>query len=173
MSDLAAHLSAVLVRDLEGFRREIEAFPDDATVWQTLPGVANPAGSLALHACGNLKHFVGAVLGHSGFVRDRDGEFNRRGLSRAQLTRDIAETVEMVRATLGRLPAGALETPYPAAPNNLTLPTGLFLLHLAAHLAFHLGQAGYLRRIVTGSTSPTGAMALAALATPASPAGGR
>jgi len=169
VSDTPAHLGAVLARDLEALRKEIDAFPDDPSVWLTLPGVTNAAGTLALHVCGNLKHFVGAVLGHTGFVRDRDGEFNQRGLSRAQLGRDIAETVEVVRATLGRLPADALAAPYPATPNNLTLPTGLFLLHLAAHLAFHLGQAGYLRRIATGDARPTGAMSLAALGAPPAP----
>ena len=48
-------------------------FPDDETVWRTLPGVPNSAGNLALHVAGNLQHFVGAVLGGSAYVRDEDG----------------------------------------------------------------------------------------------------
>ena len=37
-------------------------------------------------------------------------------------------------------------------------------MHLAVHLGFHLGQAGYLRRVVTGDGRSSGALPLAALA---------
>ena len=42
-------------------------------------------------------------------------------------------------------------------------PTGRFLLHLATHLAFHLGQTGYLRRALTGEAGATGGMGIAEL----------
>ena len=159
-----ADLSRVLVRDLEGLRREIELFPDEASLWRTLPGVTNPAGTLALHVCGNLKYFVGAVLGQTGYLRDRDAEFSRRNATRAELVGEIAGTIEVVSSTLGRLPTDSLSAPYPVAVTNVKLPTSLFLLHLATHLAFHLGQAGYLRRAVTGSATSSGAVSVAALA---------
>ena len=159
-----ADLNCLLVRDLEGFRREIELFPDEGSLWRTLPGITNPAGTLALHVCGGLKHFVGAVLGRTGYVRDRDAEFSRRDARRADLLDEIASTIAIVTATLGRLPPDLLSQPYPVAVNNVRPHTGLFLLHLATHLTFHLGQAGYLRRALTGSATASGAVSVAALA---------
>lgn len=164
MTDTLADLSRVLVRDLEGFRREIELFPDEPSLWRTLPGITNPAGTLALHVCGGLKHFVGAVLGQTGYVRDRDAEFSRRNATRADLVAEIASTIAVVTATLSRLSPDSLSAPYPVAVNKVQLSTGLFLLHLATHLTFHLGQAGYLRRAVTGSATSSGAVSVAALA---------
>jgi uncharacterized damage-inducible protein DinB len=164
VNSFVVDLRTVLIRDLGAFRHEIELFPDDATVWRTLPGTGNSAGNLALHVCGNLKLFVGAVLGKTGYVRNRDAEFSDKGRSRADLMREITSTMEVVATTLERFTGDRMEEPYPATPNNLTVPTGRFLMHLAVHLGYHLGQADYLRRVLTGSSESGGGVALPALA---------
>jgi len=46
--------------------------------------------------------------------------------------------------------------------------TRMFLLHLCAHAAFHLGQAGYLRRVLTGENRSSAAVPLGPLAIDAS-----
>ncbi len=84
----------LIARELSGFAREIELFPDDDQIWQTVPGISNSAGTLTLHVCGNLQHFVGAVLGGSPYVRDRENEFAARGLSRAHLLAEIERTLD-------------------------------------------------------------------------------
>jgi len=152
MTDLRAETRVLLTRELETFAREIELFPDDDAPWRTLPGVTNSAGVLARHVCGNLKHFVGAVLGASGFVRDRDAEFAARAGSRAELARELRETSVLVAEVLPRVDEAALSRSYPQPVGGLEVPCDRFLLHLCAHLALHLGQAGYLRRAVTGDT---------------------
>ena len=78
-----AWLEAILVRELEALKRELAAYPSDADVWATPPGVSNSGGTLALHLAGNLQHYVGAMLGGSGYVRDRAAEFGRHGVARA------------------------------------------------------------------------------------------
>jgi len=55
-------------------------------------------------------------------------------------------------------------TPYLQPVADLQLPCRLFLVHLAVHLGFHLGQAGYLRRIVTGDGRSSGPVSLKELA---------
>jgi len=157
-------LSRLLVRELLTFAREVELFPDDSSLWRTLPGVANSAGNLALHVCGNLKHFVGAVLGASGYTRDRDAEFAARAGRREDVAKELRQTARIVAETLARVPAKALDQPYPERVANLEVPARLFLMHLASHLAFHLGQADYLRRVVTGDGRTAGAVPIAALA---------
>jgi len=163
MTPFAADLLILLRRDLGCFIREVEAFPDDATLWRTLPGIRNSAGNLALHVAGNLRHFVGAVLGGTGYGRDRDQEFAQREGSRAEVSAILKAAVNEVEVGLRGLTEAALAAPYPMAVMGHQPPTGRFLLHLSTHLAFHLGQAGYLRRALTGEGRATGGMGIAEL----------
>lgn len=146
-------------------RREVEAYPDDATLWFTPPGIANPGGTLALHCAGNLQHYVGAVLGGTGYVRDRAAEFSRRGVPRAELLEGLDRAAEVVDRTLAALPEEVLERPYPERVADRIFPTGIFLAQLASHLAYHLGQLDFHRRLVTGSGGTVGAVAVADLPT--------
>ncbi|MGB7211652.1 MAG: hypothetical protein WBC97_03410 [Gemmatimonadales bacterium] len=161
MSGVAAvvpPVRAVLLRDLAAFRREVEAYPDDESVWACPAGFPNAAGTLALHVAGNLQHFVGAILGGSGYVRDRAAEFADRGVPRGELVRRIGDAEKAVRLGLdGRaLPE---QYPGPAGGGGMTVRTDEWLVHLAAHLTYHLGQVDYHRRAVTGSSAAVGALA--------------
>jgi len=158
MIPFAADLLVLLRRDLGCFIREIESFPDDATLWRTVPGISNSAGNLALHVAGNLRYFVGAVLGGTGYVRDRDQEFARREGTRAEVIAELKITASDVEAGLRVLTPAALAATYPAPVAGHHPPTGRLLVHLVAHLAFHLGQAGYLRRTLTGEAGATRGM---------------
>jgi hypothetical protein len=163
MTPLATDLLILLRRDLRCFIREIEAFPDDATLWQTLPGISNSAGNLALHVAGNLRHFVGTVLGGTGFARQRDQEFAQREGTRADVIALLEAAITEVEQGLAALTEISLAQPFPQVLLGHQPPTGRFLLHLSTHLAFHLGQAGYLRRALTGEAGATGGMAIADL----------
>lgn len=156
----------VMTRELEAFAREVELFPDDDTLWRTVPGVTNSAGNLALHVCGNLNHFVGTVLGGSGYVRNREAEFTTRSGRREDVARQVRETAGVVSTVLPRLPRRVLKAPYPEPHDGVQLPCDTFLLHVCIHLAFHLGQAGYLRRALTGDPRTSGAVSLKAMAEP-------
>jgi len=163
MTPLAADLLVLLRRDLRCFIREVETFPDDATLWRTVPGISNSAGNLALHVAGNLRHFVGTVLGGTGYQRHRDAEFAQRSGTRAEVAALLEAAAAEVEAGLEALTDEALARPYPQELLGHRPPTGRFLLHLSTHLAFHLGQAGYLRRVLTGEAGATGGMGIAEL----------
>src|SRR5262245_57822402 len=163
MNELARDLSLLLVREIEGVRREIELYPDDTSLWRTLPGATNSAGNLALHVAGNLQHYVGAVLGGTGYQRNRDAEFSRRSGTRAEILVELDAALKAVRGVLPMLSADRLDAPYPETVNGSAVRTGLFLCHLATHAAFHLGQLGYLRRAVTGDTRTSGAVPIRVL----------
>jgi hypothetical protein len=135
-------------------------FPDDELLWKTTPGVTNSAGNLALHVSGNLQHFVGRVLGNTSFVRNRDLEFGRRSGSRVELVAELARTIQVVESVLPTLGEELLAREYPEQVGGHTINTGLFLLHLSAHLAHHLGQAGYLRRVLTAENRSSGPLPL-------------
>ncbi len=163
MTPLAADLLVLFRRDLRCFVREVALFPDDETLWLTLPGIGNSAGNLALHVAGNLRHFVGTVLGDTGYLRKREQEFTQRKGTRAEVVA-ILEAVELdLKQGLAAPTEATLAEPYPLMVMGHQPPTGRFLLHLATHLAFHLGQAGYLRRALTGDHASAGVMGIGEL----------
>lgn len=163
-SQLGIWIARLVERELEAFERELGLFPDDAAVWRVVPGVTNAAGTLVLHCCGNLQHFIGHVLGGSAYVRDRDAEFSRTGVPRHVLIDELRATRHVVCDVLARVTDEQLNAPYGEAVGGVTIATGLFLVHLVAHLAFHLGQAGYLRRIATGDARSAAPLPLKPLA---------
>jgi uncharacterized damage-inducible protein DinB len=141
-------LSTLLARELDTLIREVELLPDEASLWKTMTGVSNSCGTLALHCAGNLQHYVGAVLGGSGYVRDRAREFSQRTGTRAEVAAELRRARQAVSETLAALPVAVLDAEFPEAVGGVKLPTRLFLLHLAVHLGFHVGQADYLRRVL-------------------------
>jgi uncharacterized damage-inducible protein DinB len=155
---LRSSIETVITRELRAIRREIEAYPDDAGIWRAVPGMPNSGGTLALHVAGNIQHFFGAILGKDGYVRDRDAEFARRDVSRAELLKGIDAAIASAERTLRALTDADLAKPYPEPIAKRTVATHVFVVHLATHLAYHLGQLDYHRRAVTGD--PKGADAV-------------
>lgn len=170
--DFRDNLGRLLLRDLQGVRCEIEHYPDDAGPWKIVRGLTNAGGTLVLHLAGNLQHFLGAVLAKNGYVRNRDAEFVKRNVSRADLIREIDVTIATVTTVMSSLVASDLEGLFPQAPNNMRVPTDIWLMHLATHLTYHLGQIDYHRRCVTGDPTPVGTLSLPALLLPFPPVQG-
>jgi len=144
-----ATIHLLIRRELAAVRREIEAYPDDDSLWRAVPGMPNAGGTLALHIAGNLQHFLGAILGKDGYVRDRDAEFARRDVSRAELLNGIDAALASVDKTVKKLKDADLAAPYPEPIAKRKVNTGVFLAHLPTHLSYHLGQLDYHRRAAT------------------------
>lgn len=157
-------LRRVLGRDLATLAAQLDAYRDERDLWRAVPGITNVGGTLVLHLAGNVRHFIGAQLGGSGYVRDREAEFTRRDVPRGELRDSVAAARAEVDTTLARLDDGALDRPYPLAVGGASLSTGQFLVHVATHLAYHLGQLDYHRRVATGGGAVAGMQATAALA---------
>jgi hypothetical protein len=149
---LPSTVHAVLRRELAALRRAVEIYPDDASLWAQPAGLPNSGGTLVLHLAGNLQHFLGAVLGGSGYRRDRDAEFARRGVPRSELLTEIAAAESAVDRGMATVSEAALAAPYPEIVAGRSIATGDFLVHLATHLAYHLGQFDYHRRVVSGDS---------------------
>jgi hypothetical protein len=157
---MVAAVRALMVRDLNAVKREIAAYPDDASLWKTLPGLPNTGGTLALHLAGNLQHFFGSILAKDGYVRNREAEFARRDVPRSELTAGIDAAIASVERTLDGLSDAAVAGAYPEPIAKRTVSTDVFLLHLAQHLAYHLGQIDYHRRAVTGQSQGVDAVSV-------------
>lgn len=152
-----------LRRELRSLRLELEAYPDEQLIWALPPGLPNSAGTLALHVAGNLRHYVGAILGGNGYIRNRDEEFAARDIPREVLLAHIAEAEAAVASTLPLLSEAQMSVPFPEPIREHHLQTGEFLVQLAVHLAYHLGQVSYHRRLVTGDAQGVGALSAAEL----------
>jgi N-hydroxyarylamine O-acetyltransferase len=157
--DSATDLAALYLRDLTRFVQELQAFPDTNACWKTAPGVTNAAGTLALHLEGNLREFIGRLLGQIAFTRDRPREFGERGVTQAELIARIEAVRDTIPSVLRTLSCEALDAPYPEPLFGKTLSTRMALIHFSGHLNYHLGQIDYLRRFSTGN----GAIDLASL----------
>lgn len=155
---LGTDFARVFGRDLDALAGQIGSYPDDESVWRVGGTIKNAAATLALHAAGNLEHFIGAALGGTGYVRDRDAEFSARGLSRAEILARIAQCRENVLSTLAGLSDEEVRASYPGEepPHLKGASTHFFLVYLASHLAWHLGQIDYHRRALVEGTAEGG-----------------
>jgi uncharacterized damage-inducible protein DinB len=141
-------LQSLFTRDLTKLKTEIEAYRNEEAIWKTDKHISNSAGNLALHLVGNLSHFVGAVLGNSGYIRNRDLEFSLKDVPKEELIRKIEQATETVGLTLQALSAEDLEKEFPGEPLGYKMTTAYFLIHLFGHLSYHLGQINYHRRML-------------------------
>jgi len=135
-------------RDLEKLKTEITSYKDEKKMWEVTGDLSNSAGNLCLHICGNLQHFIGSVLGISGYKRDRDSEFSRKNIPVDEMIRKIDHTTFTVNKTLNELDVNKLEEIYPINVFGKEMTTGFFLAHLTTHLNYHLGQINYHRRLL-------------------------
>ena len=145
---LLDNLAQLFTRDLHKLETEIAAYKKEANLWILEKEVSNSAGNLCLHLIGNLNAFVGAVLGNTGYVRDRPTEFSTKDVPVAELLQKIDNTLAIVLKTLQGLSPEDLEKEYPLNIFGEPMTIGFFLMHLSTHLAYHLGQINYHRRLL-------------------------
>src|ERR1019366_4068086 len=95
-----ADISRLINRELASLRDELLAYPDEKAIWEMPTGLPNSAGNLALHLVGNLRFYSGTQFGATGFVRDRDAEFSKKGVPRAELVKSIETAADEVTRAL-------------------------------------------------------------------------
>lgn len=141
-------LKALYSRDLNKLKMEIEAYQNEEKLWKTDKNISNSAGNLCLHLVGNLNHFIGTQLGNTGYIRDRELEFSLKNVSRTELITKVEATAAMIDSVLSQLSEQDLKNEYPLVVFESKMTTDYFLIHLIAHLDYHLGQINYHRRLL-------------------------
>lgn len=143
-------LQTIFERDLNKLKDEINLYKDEADLWKTENQISNSGGNLCQHLIGNLNHFVGATLGATGYIRNRDEEFTARNASLETLIQDIDRTIEAVKTGLQKLSDEDLATgDFPVEKHGETKRMDFMLLHLLTHFNYHLGQINYHRRLIS------------------------
>ncbi len=145
---LTETLKLLFERDLKKLRVEIEAYKTEKNIWQVEKNIKNSAGNLCLHIIGNLNWYVGAQLGATGYIRHRELEFSSTNIPKDDLLLEIDKTRSVLDNTLDKITSSQLELEYPILVFDKKTTTYYFLIHLTTHLAYHLGQINYHRRLI-------------------------
>ena len=148
---LTEDLAKLYERDILKLKAEISLYENEELLWQVAPGTSNSGGNLCLHLLGNLQHYIGAVLGGSGYTRNRAVEFSSKHIPSADMILSLDHTAAIVTKTIRSLSAETMETEYPEKVFDYTMTTRYYLMHTLAHLNYHLGQINVHRRVVSNS----------------------
>ncbi len=133
---------------LNHLKEEISLYKDEDKIWKVTGEIKNPPGNLCLHMCGNLNHYFGSTLGKTGYIRQRDLEFSKKNVSREELVNGIEETKKMISNLFQKLNENDLKSNYPDNSFGENATIDYVISRLVSHLAYHLGQINYHRRIL-------------------------
>lgn len=133
---------------LDDLKQEVSLYKDEENIWKLAGQITNTPGNLCLHLCGNLNHFFGAIIGNSGYIRERDLEFSKKNVSREDLLKGIENTKEMIEKVFGGLGLDDVNKIYPIDKFGENVTYGFIFSRLVSHLAYHIGQINYHRRIL-------------------------
>jgi hypothetical protein len=135
-------------RDLRKLIEEVNLFKNEENLWKTLGSVKNSSGNLVLHIVGGLNYLIGTTLAHTGYARDRDQEFIRKGGTRKDLVAELEKLIPMINDTVTGLTPEDMDADFPIFFDKPNTSTSYVLVQLLTHLNYHLGQVNYLRRVL-------------------------
>ena len=141
-------LKSLFYRDLNRLKTEIASYAQEENIWIVDHGIANSGGNLCLHLIGNLQTYIGAEIGKTGYIRNREAEFTLRDIPRSVLLDGIDNTISVVDLALDKLNQDDLAAIYPLLVFEEKTTTEYLLVHLTTHLTYHLGQINYHRRLL-------------------------
>jgi hypothetical protein len=134
-------------RGLLQLHDEIMQYPSEESIWEVHGKVKNPSGNLCLHLCGNLNHFIGAILSNNGYIRNREAEFTLSGINKAGLLKQIESTQKMISVYFASTDPSIFDKIFPDTTFGQDKTTEWVLIHLLNHFNYHLGQINYKRRL--------------------------
>ena len=141
-------LKDLYIRDIEKLRTEISSYKNESDLAIVKGTILNSAGNLCLHLCGNLQTYLGAMLGGSGYIRNRDKEFSEKNYTKASLLAEIDKAKSAVELCFSKITEADVNKKFPETPHW----EGFSILHVLiiceTHLAYHLGQINYHRRLL-------------------------
>ena len=141
-------LKTIFKRDLNQLKTEIDLYQNESKIWQVENGISNSAGNLCLHLIGNLNTYIGTVFGKTDYIRNRPLEFSLRNIPKSELLQKIDATLLVVEEALNAIKEDDLKMDYPMLVFENKTTTEFMLIHLTTHLAYHLGQINYHRRLL-------------------------
>lgn len=149
MTDCSSTVAQGLADYFEMVRQKVHEWVgpiSEEQLWQRPYPYGNSAGHLLLHLAGNLNYYIGARVAGTGYVRDRDREFNEterkpKGEVLAAFDRAIAMVVETIR----KQTEADWAAPYTAERSQCKNRFSI-LMNCVGHAYHHVGQMIYLSK---------------------------
>ncbi len=143
-------LMEILEIELNKLKQEINFYKDEKDLWIIKGEISNSAGNLCLHLLGNLNHFIGHLVGGTGYQRDRENEFSEKDVPRAELNNRIDAVIEVIKKSLPKINDSDMNKTFPDKMGGKIREYGYTLIHITNHFDYHLGQINYHRRLIAG-----------------------
>ncbi|RPI12985.1 MAG: DUF1572 domain-containing protein [Ignavibacteriae bacterium] len=141
----------LFIRYLDQLREEIDAIKTEEGIWDKRGSINNAPGTLCVHICGNLQHFIGATIGQTGYIRQREHEFEVKNVPREDLLSQIEITRTIVDTEFDNLNDDVLDDIFPSSQFGENITYSYALSRLISHFAYHVGQINYYRRAFTNN----------------------
>lgn len=143
-------LMEIMENDLSKLKNEINQYENENDLWIVRGDISNSAGNLCLHLLGNLNHFIGHLIGGTGYQRQRDKEFSDKNIPLSELNNRIDALIEVIKKSLPKINDEDMNRTFPDKMGGNKREYGFALIHFSNHFNYHLGQINYHRRIITG-----------------------
>jgi len=157
MSDLHSVLSSVLSARYATNAtciRELAAPLTNLQFWQKPYPYGNSFGHLVLHLTGNLNYYIGAQIAETGYVRERQREFNDPNPpSKEEALKRFDEAVAMVIRTIQAQSPDDWSREYSGVGADAKTRLDM-VIQCAAHMQHHIGQMIYLAFEWRAQTGP-------------------
>ncbi len=127
MADVSFNVASTVAAGLASYYEEVQAKVHEwvapvssEQLWRKPYRYGNSIGHLLLHLTGNLNYYIGARIAETGYVRDRDREFNDTvKKSKEEVLADFDRAISMVVATIQRQSPRRLDRPIPRRSASL------------------------------------------------------
>src|SRR3989441_11232003 len=158
MADLAATVASALADYYLMIQKQMHTWVDPLPteqIWRRPYPYGNSVGHLLLHLTGNLNYYIGARVAETGYVREREREFNEtQHTPKEQVLGAFDRTIALVVQTIRKqLPEDWLK-PYSAEREPEAKARFAAFLRCAGHAYHHVRQIIYLSRELTNLQHP-------------------
>ena len=127
-------------------RSAIKGLPQEALDWTPGPEF-NSVSALVVHLTGAERYWIGDVIAGEPKERDREAEFEVRGVAEKELIRRLSENETYIRNTLEPIALQELEALRTSPRNGRSVTVGWALCHVLKHTALHLGHLQITRQL--------------------------
>jgi uncharacterized damage-inducible protein DinB len=119
--------------------KDLETLPNEALDWTPGPDT-NSVSVVIVHLTGAERFLIGDVILQDPSNRNRDAEFQVRGMTMEELVRRLNTTDTYIRAALEKLDLPDLEATRLHPRHGSQVSVSWALLHALEHAATHLGH---------------------------------
>ena len=133
-------------KELDKLKNEINTYESDDLIWKQADGIQLTGGNLCLYMAGNLQHYIGAMIGDSGYIRNKEAELKAKNVSKERLMEEIENTRQVVVDTLEQVSKAELLKIFPTKDFEEPVTTEYYLVHLLNNFCYHLGQIHFHRK---------------------------